>query len=74
MRDRRHDDATLHLDISLDVRYGADLRDLGPAVQEAVLNGIRRMSDQPVGEINVYVIGIEFGEADAQPAEERKSS
>ncbi|MCL4218657.1 MAG: Asp23/Gls24 family envelope stress response protein [Candidatus Hydrogenedentes bacterium] len=70
---RLDEDGMLHLDISLDVRYGTDLRDLGPAVQEAVLNGIRRMSDQPVGDINVYVIGIEFGEADAQPAEERNS-
>lgn len=63
---RIDDDGTLQFDVSVIVRYGTDLRSLGPAVQEAVLNGIRHMSDQPVGQINVYIADIEFGRSEAE--------
>ncbi len=61
---RLEDDGSLQIDISVVVQYGADLRALGPAIQEAVLSGIRRMSDQPVGQINVYIADIEFPEGE----------
>ncbi|MBI4555946.1 MAG: Asp23/Gls24 family envelope stress response protein [Candidatus Hydrogenedentes bacterium] len=64
------DDGGLQIDVSVIVRYGTDLRSLGPAVQEAVLSGLRRMSDQPVGQINVYIADIEFPRGEARPAEE----
>jgi uncharacterized alkaline shock family protein YloU len=57
---RIDEDGTLQLDISVIVRYGSDLRRVGPAIQEAVLGAIRRLSDQPVGQINVYMADIEF--------------
>ena len=63
---RVSDDGTLQIDISVVVRYGADLRELGPAIQDAVLNGIRRLSDQPVGQINVYVADIEFAPLESE--------
>lgn len=67
---RIEEDGRLHVDISVVVRYGTDLRRLGPSIQEAVLSGIRRMSDQPVGQINVYIADIEFGKADAKQPKE----
>lgn len=54
------DDGRLQMDISVVVQYGTDLRALGPSIQEAVLTAIRKMSDQPVGQINVFVADIEF--------------
>ncbi len=57
---RIDEDGALQLDISVIVRYGSDLRRVGPAIQEAVLDAIRRLSDQPVGQINVYMADIEF--------------
>jgi len=62
---RLDDDGRLQIDVSIIVRYGTDLRRLGPAIQEAVLTGIRRMSDQPVGQINVFIADIEFAKAEA---------
>ena len=70
---RLDDDGRLQIDISVVVRYGTDLRELGPAIQEAVLNGIHRMSDQPVGQINVFIADIEFAKADPKPAEGENS-
>lgn len=67
---RIEEDGSLHIDISVIVRYGVDLRELGPAVQEAVLNGIRQMSDQPVGQINVYIADIEFAKEPAKTSEQ----
>ncbi len=66
---RIEEDGSLQLDISVVVRYGADLRTIGPAIQEGVLNSLREMSDQPVGQINVYIADIEFSR-EAKPAEE----
>ena len=71
---RMEEDGELHIDISVIVRYGTDLRQLGPAIQEAVLTGIHRMSDQPVGQINVYIADIDFGEPGASSANEGKES
>lgn len=67
---RLEEDGALQLDISVVVRYGADLRNVGPAIQEAVLNSLRQMSDQPVGQINVYIADIEFSRGAAKSAEE----
>lgn len=68
---RIEEDGALHIDISVIVRYGTDLRQLGPAIQEAVLNGIRCMSDQPVGQVNVFIADIEFPkEAPEAPPED----
>lgn len=57
---RIDDDGALAFDISVIVRYGCDLRRVGPAIQEAVLEAIQRLSDQPVGPINVYIADVEF--------------
>jgi uncharacterized alkaline shock family protein YloU len=57
---RLEEDGSLHIDISIIVHYGTDLRELGPKIQESVLSGIRKLSDQPVGQINVYVADIDF--------------
>ena len=57
---RLDDDGRLQIDISVVVNYGTDLRRLGPTIQDAVLSGIHRMSDQPVGQINVFIADIEF--------------
>lgn len=67
---RIEEDGGLHIDISVIVEYGTDLRELGPAIQEAVLNGIHQMSDQPVGQINVYIADIEFGKKHPKPTQE----
>lgn len=69
---RLEEDGSLQIDISVVVRYGADLRTLGPAIQEAVLSGVRRMSDQPVGQINVYVADIEFPNGTPEPGPGKK--
>jgi uncharacterized alkaline shock family protein YloU len=63
------EDGGLQIDISVIVRYGTDLRKVGPAVQEAVLTDIRRMADQPIGQINVYVADIEFLEGASSSTE-----
>ncbi len=68
---RLEEDGSLRLDISVVIRYGADLRALGPAIQESVLTGIRAMSDQPVGQINVYIADVEFDGEAAPPKAER---
>ena len=65
---RLDDDGHLLIDISVVVRYGTDLRRLGPAIQEAVITAIRRMSDQPVGQVNVYITDIEFPKPEAKPS------
>ncbi|MFO7775357.1 MAG: Asp23/Gls24 family envelope stress response protein [Candidatus Hydrogenedentota bacterium] len=72
---RLEEDGSLRLDISVIVHYGADLRSLGPAIQESVLTGIRGMSDQPVGQINVYIADVEFDNnaAPAPPLSERNA-
>lgn len=57
---RLEDDGRLLIDISVIVRYRTDLRSLGPSIQQSVLSAIRQMSDQPVGQINVYIADIEF--------------
>jgi uncharacterized alkaline shock family protein YloU len=66
------DDGSIHFDISVIVRYGTDLRRLGPAIQEAVLNGMQRMADQPVGQINVYIADIEFNSHHEKSAPENR--
>jgi len=71
---RIDDDGSLQLDVSIVVRYGSDLRLIGPAIQEAVINAIRAMSDQPVGQINVYIADIEFAKGPAKAAEEGDAS
>jgi len=63
---RIDDDGRLQLDISVIVRYGTDLRSLGPAIQEAVVGSIRRMSDQPVGQVNVFIADIEFPKGESK--------
>ncbi len=70
---RLEEDGSLQIDISVVVRYGTDLRTLGPAIQEAVLSGIRRMSDQPVSQINVYVADIEFPNGAPEPGPAKRS-
>ena len=67
---RMDDDGSLQIDISVVAQYGTDLRRLGPAIQEAVLNAIRRMSDQPVGQINVFIADIAFTKDAPQPEPE----
>lgn len=57
---RMEEDGRLQLDISVVVKYGADLRRVGPAIQDSVVSAVRRMSDQPVGQINVFIADIEF--------------
>ncbi len=68
---RLDDDGRLQIDIGVVVRYGTDLRKLGPNIQEAVLNAISRMSDQPVAQINVFIADIEFTRHEAKTQEER---
>ena len=65
---RLEDDGRLHIDISVIVRHRTDLRSLGPAIQQDVLSAIRNMSDQPVGQINVYIADIEFAKDEANEA------
>lgn len=50
----------LEIDVSIVVEYGANLREVGPAIQEAIVTAIRQMSDQPVGQINVFIADIEL--------------
>jgi len=45
----------LHVDISVVARHGTDLHHLGARIQEAVIAAIRRVSDQPIGRVNVNV-------------------
>ena len=67
---RLDDDGRMQIDLSVIVSYGTDLRKLGPAIQEAVVKGIRSMSDQPVGQVNVFVADIEF--ARGEPKDNRE--
>ncbi|HOE66268.1 MAG TPA: Asp23/Gls24 family envelope stress response protein [Candidatus Hydrogenedentes bacterium] len=71
---RIEEDGSLQLDISIVVRYGTDLRTIGPAIQESVLNAIRKMSDQPVGQINIYIADIDFPKGAAKTLEEGEPS
>jgi len=66
---RLDDDGRMQIDISVIVRYGADLRKLGPAIQEAVVRGVRSMSDQPVGQVNVFIADIEFARSESRKPE-----
>ena len=53
-------DGSLHIDVSVVVRYGTDLRRLAPTLQRAVIGGVGRISDRPVGTVNIRVTGFEL--------------
>lgn len=53
-------DGTLHINVSVVVRYGMDPRAVTAAVQKAVLGGVSRIADRPVGAVNVIVSGFEL--------------
>jgi len=57
---RRDKEDRLHLDISIIVKYGTDLRKLGSDIQNAVVRAIAQESAEPVAQINVVVADIEF--------------
>ncbi len=52
-------DGSLQIAVSVVVRYGADLNALSASIQEAVLRGVGRISDRPVGSVNVHITGFE---------------
>jgi uncharacterized alkaline shock family protein YloU len=52
-------DGSLQINVSVVVRYGMDPRAVTAAVQKAVIGGVGRISDRPVGAVNVFVRGFE---------------
>lgn len=59
----------LHINVAIVVRYGADVKTVGMAVQHAVLNGVQRISDRPVAAVNVVVAGFEVARPERKPYE-----
>lgn len=60
-------DGSLHIDVSVVVRYGTDLRALAPSIQRAVIGGVGRISERPVGTVNVHVAGFELARPERRP-------
>ena len=63
---RIEEDGRLQIDVSIVVEYGSDLRQVGPKIQEAIVSAIRDMSDQPVGQINVFIADIDLPDVEPQ--------
>lgn len=59
----------LHINVSIVIRYGADVNAVGTAVQEAILDGVQRISDRPVATVNVTVAGFEVAKPERKPYE-----
>jgi len=57
---RVEQDGSLHISVSIVVRYGTDLRAVTAAVQRAVIDGVGRISERPVGTVNIHVTGFEL--------------
>ena len=50
----------LHIDAAIVIRYGCNVRELVPRVQCAILDALQRVSDRPIGQVNVMVEGIKY--------------
>ena len=61
----------LHIDISIIAQHGTDLHHLGTRVQEAVIAAIRKVSDQPIGRVNVHVTQREEPSASEETLQHR---
>lgn len=59
----------LHINVAIVVRYGADVKAVGTAVQEAVLDGVQRISDRPVAAVHVTMAGFEVARPERMPYE-----
>ena len=49
------------VDIYINIQYGYNISDVAHRVQENVKNGISSMIDVKINNINVHVMGVEFG-------------
>ena len=61
----------LHIDISIIAQHGTDLHQIGTRVQEAVIAAIRKVSDQPIGRVNVHVTQREEPSASEETLQHR---
>ena len=60
----------LHADVAVIAMLGWDLPDLGLRVQQAVHQGILRITERPIGEINVTIAGVNVDKRFAPTEEE----
>ena len=53
-----------HAEVAIVVRYGANVREVGARVQQAVVDAVRRFSARPIGRINVTITGVALSRRD----------
>ncbi len=66
------DSGRVTVDISIIVRYGTVIQEVGHNVQEAVLNALRRMTECAVVAVNVHVQGVEMPDRSAAGTESER--
>jgi len=65
-------DGRLQVTARVALRYGAGAAQAGPAAQQAVIQALERVTNQPVGAINLVVAGFKITErAHAGPRREK---
>ena len=72
IRVRVDGDGRLHVSAAIIMRYGRDAYEVGMNVQEAIYAAIERVSDRPVGSIDVVIEGIALTQRESQRSEESR--
>ena len=59
----------IHLDLFVIAQYNVNLQELARSVQQAVMEGLHKMTEADVADINVHISGLAIPEGEADPKE-----